>query len=372
MVDYLARIAAFVVGVLLVQSVLRSAIRTVVVPQGEQVRLSRFVFLAVRQVFDLLAVRHRSYRAQARVFSRYAPMALMTLLASWAVLIIVGFIPLYWAAGVHDLRTCVALSGSSVTTLGFIDPVGPLETLLSIAEGLLGLGLVALMISYLPTLYTLFNRREAQVVKLDVRAGSPPTAVEMLTRFQRIGWLHSIDDQWEDWEEWFTELEESHTSHPALVFFRSQRVDSSWITGAGCVLDTMAIIVSCLDLPHNPQAAVTLRSGYLALNAIARFYGVPLAKTVRSNDPISIRRAEFDLLWHTLAGAEMPLTADREAAWRAFAGWRVNYDTALLALCRLCNAPPTPWSSDRLQRFHRPTVFHPHFHVDPPDTPPSW
>ena len=78
-------------------------------------------------------------------------------------------------------------------------------------------------ISYLPTIYTLFGRRETMVVKLDVRAGSPPTALVMLRRFYTIGWLEQMDAEWDQWENWFAELEESHTSHPILVFFRSQR-----------------------------------------------------------------------------------------------------------------------------------------------------
>jgi len=53
----------------------------------------------------------------------------------------------------------------------------------------------------------------------------------------------------------------------------------------------------------------------------------------------------------------VPLKADRDQAWRDFAGWRVNYDLALVELARLTDAPPSPWSSDRPYRrsaWYRP------------------
>lgn len=366
------RILAFATGAFVVQGVLRSAIRTVVVPRGEQARLTRYTFLSVRVLFEVLSRRKRTHAEREHTFARYGPISLMTLSAIWALGTIVGFVPIYWALGYHDLEESLRLSGSSLTTLGFVDPVGTVESLLVFVEAILGLGLVALLISYLPTIYQLFSRREAEVVKLDIRAGSPPTALEMLTRFARIGWLDRLDETWATWEQWFAELEESHTSHPALVHFRSQRPDSSWITGAGAVLDTAAIGISALDLPPAPQAAVTIRAGYMALRAIASYFAVPLDDVTAPNAPISIHRQEFDLLLDELAAQGIPVKADREQAWRAFAGWRVNYDVPLLALCALCDAPPTPWSSDRLERFHRPKPWRNRWLIDPPDTPPSW
>jgi hypothetical protein len=279
---------------------------------------------------------------------------------------------MYWGVGVHDLKDSIYLSLSAITTLGSKAPQGPLESLLAYGEALIGLGLVALLISYLPTLYGLFSRREADVVKLDVRAGSPPTALEMLTRYQRIDWIDRLDETWAVWEHWFSELEESHTSHPALVYFRSQRPKSSWITCAGAVLDTTAISISIFEGESHPQAGVTLRSGFMALRSIARFFGVPIEENPNPDDPISIYKEEFLLLVDELAAEGLPVRADREQAWRDFAGWRVNYDTALLALCSLVDAPPTPWSSDRSSRFHAPTLLRPSWHIDPADNPRSW
>ena len=297
------QVLSFLVGLVIVQGVLRSAVHTVAVPRGEQTFLTRKTFLAMRELYDLLSARGRSHEDRERTMARYAPMSLLVLALIWAMGVTLGFVLLYFGVGAHSFKDCFYLSASSITTLGSVGPTGPWEVALAYSEALIGLGLVALLISYLPTIYQLFSRREAEVVKLDVRAGSPPTALEMLTRFQRIDWLDHLEENWAAWEVWFAELEESHTSHPALVFFRSQRPYSSWITGAGAVLDTAAIAVAALDLPPGPQASVTIRSGSLALRTIAGFYGVPLDPDPRPNAPISIYRGEFELLLDRLTEA---------------------------------------------------------------------
>ena len=366
------RVLAFVAGALIVQGVLRSAIKTVVVPRGENSKLTRLVFLTSRAVFDLVAKTRKDDVARAATLAKFAPSSLILLTASWALITIIGFVPMYWAGDTHTLVESLYLSGSSVTTLGFVAAQGWFETLLSVVEALIGLGLVALLISYLPTIYTLFNRREVEVVKLDVRAGSPPSALAMLRRFHRIGWLDQLDETWIAWEDWFTELEESHTSHPSLAFFRSQRINSSWITCAGAVLDTASIQMSCLDFPFNARASITVRSGFMALRAIAGYYGVPFDDAPEPNAPISIYREEFDLLWIELEREGLPLRSDQEQAWRDFAGWRVNYDVPLLALCALADAPATSWSSDRIDGYHRPTLRRRRWVIEHPDMPPSW
>ena len=47
------------------------------------------------------------------------------------------------------------------------------------------------------------------------------------------------------------------------------------------------------------------------------------------------------------------LKSDRDECWRNFAGWRVNYDTPLVALAGLTDAPAVPWSSDRIRGDYR-------------------
>jgi hypothetical protein len=232
-------------------------------------------------------------------------------------------------------------------TLGFAsDHDGP-TVAVTFVEATIGLGLVALLISFLPSIYQQFSRREVLVSQLDTRAGTPPTPVALFRRAKRIGWVNQLDDFWLQWERWFAEIDESHTSYLALPFFRSPQPDRSWITAAGAVLDSASIHLSTVDKPRSWQAQICIRAGYLALRNIASSFEVPFDPDPRPTDPISVTRDEYDAVVAELAEFGVPVKPDRDQAWRDFAGWRVNYDVPLLSLCGLVMAPQAPWSSDR-------------------------
>ncbi|MBC7876241.1 MAG: hypothetical protein H7Y59_03645 [Anaerolineales bacterium] len=218
--------------------------------------------------------------------------------------------------------------------------------------------MVGLLIAYLPTMYSAFSRREQAVNLLEVRAGSPPSASEMLLRFNRIHGLDKLTDYWKTWEIWFADVEESHTTLPALVFFRSPRPENSWITSAGAVLDTAALTLSSIDIPYEASAALSIRAGFLALRRIADYFDISHPRDPHyPTTPIAIKREEYDEVIRQLEEAGLPIKADREQAWTDFAGWRVNYDRVLLVLCTLVMAPQTPWSSDRAPKFKNPPLF---------------
>jgi hypothetical protein len=178
----------------------------------------------------------------------------------------------------------------------------------------------------------------------------------MLERFHRIGWLDRLPELWQSWEQWFADVEETHTSLPALVFFRSPEPRRSWVTAAGAVLDAASFTASSLEGPPQPGADLCIRSGYLALRAIAGYFGVPYDPDPPPDGPISVARQEFDEMWDRLAAENFPLRADREEAWRNFAGWRVNYDAPLVSLAALVVAPWAAWSSDRSTAYRRPRL----------------
>jgi hypothetical protein len=358
--DVLAlQVVAVVAGVAMVLGTLSSALKTVVVPRAYPARLTRAHFLAWRRLFDGIARPNRSFVVRDRVMAPYAPVALVTLPAVWGAVIVGGFTLVDWGTGVHPFSQAFVTSGSSLLTLGFVRPPGAARVALSFLEAGIGLGVVTLMISYLPTIYSAFSRRETLVGMLEVRAGLPPSPTELLIRYRRIGWLHQLgDDLFRRWEEWFVDVEESHTSQPSLVFFRSPHPERSWITAAGCVLDTAAIVEAAVDCEHDGRAPVLLRSGYLCLRRVADFFQIPYDPAPAPDGPISVSRAEFDEVLAELEAEGIPLVADRDQAWRDFAGWRVNYDEVLVQLCGLVMAPPALWSSDRMpSRPFRPKVL---------------
>ncbi|MGH2544131.1 MAG: hypothetical protein ACRDIB_15125, partial [Ardenticatenaceae bacterium] len=298
---------SFLVGLLLVTMALRSAVRTFVLPRSAADPLARLLFLVMRRIFDLWTIRANTYLERDRAMALYAPVSLLMLLPVWLVVVLLGFMGMFWSVGVRPWRSAFILSGSSLLTLGYA-PVQDLPaTILSLTEATIGLLLVALLIAYLPAIYTAFSRREAAVAMLEVRAGSPPSALVLIERSHRIGRLHRLGELWITWELWFADIEESHTSLAALPFFRSPHPDRSWITAAGAVLDAAALVASTVDIQYDTQADLCIRAGYVALRSIADFFSISHNPDPHyPEDPISITRDEFNDACDELARQGVP------------------------------------------------------------------
>jgi hypothetical protein len=356
-VDVAVKILWFAAGIALVFLVIDAAVRTLVLPRGSVVSLSRVIWLTSRRVFALIAGRCKTYESRDRVLALYAPLTLLLLPVVWLALILGGFTMMFHALGVSSWRTAFVESGSSLLTLGFVQPRDLPTSVLAFLDAAFGLGVLALFVAYLPSIYNAFSRREVLVAMLSARAGTPPSAIEFLIRTSRIDELQRLDEVWERFQEWFAEIEETHTSQAALVFFRSPRNDRSWVTGSGVVMDAAALSNSTIDIPWSPEAALCVRAGYSALRAVADFFSIPYDPDPQQTDQTSIAREEFDDACRQLAAAGVPLKSDLDQAWIDFNGWRVNYDSVLIHLAALTIAPYAMWSSDRsLTGFRLPPI----------------
>ncbi len=345
-VDLVLRVVIFGVGLYIVIAVIMAALKTFALPRSASVWLSRATFRSIRRVFNLRLKRARSYEERDQVMALYAPISLFVLPIIWLAVVIFGYTLMFWALGL-SVYDAFKTSGSSLMTLGFSLADSTPMLILEFTEAALGMLLVALLIAYLPTMYSAFSKREAIVSLLEVRAGSPPSPAEMLIRMHSLRSLNGFDELWPQWEVWFVEIEESHTSLAALTFFRSPKGNNSWVTAAGTILDAGALMRSTIDMPLNPQIDLTIRAGFIALRSIADFFYISYDSDPRPDAPISIAREEYDQVYDQLQKAGLPLKADRDQAWRDYAGWRVNYDRVLLSMAELTIAPYAMWISDR-------------------------
>jgi hypothetical protein len=344
-----SQVGIFILGGVLVFNAIFSAIRTFVVPRGVSDRLTRAVFILMRRLFAM-PLPGVSVEARERGMAFFAPITLLTLPVIWLACLLIGYMAIFWALGAPSWGNAFTISRLSLLYLGSDTQGLPAATILAFSETVISLMLAAVLVSYLPTMYSAFSQREAAVTGLETRAGSPPSAVKMLRRYHTIRGLDQLIDVWDAWESWFQVVEESHTALQPLVFYRSPQPDRSWVTAAGAVLDTASIVSSTLDLPPDPHAQLCIRAGYLCLRRIAASFNIPYTEAPSAEDPITVTRAEYDEVYDTLAEAGLPLLPDREQCWRDFAGWRVNYDAALVSLAVLTLAPPAPWSSDRVPK----------------------
>jgi hypothetical protein len=348
---------AFVVGLALVRTALLSAIRTFVMPRAGRDLIARAVFDGLRRIFNLRAERSTTFEERDQLMAMYAPICLLALPGAYLALMIVGFALAFWGIGVDTFDHAIKLSGSSILTLGYEGVSGWAQVVLSFFEAGIGLVMVALVISYLPTMYGAFSKRESMVTLLEMRVDSPPWGPRIIANYFRYVSFEVLVTEWRAWELWFAELDEGHSSLAALAYFRSPQSGRSWVTAAGAVLDSCAIQISALETPRQAEAYLCLTAGIDALAHIAHALDVPFKtpeydpKTsqpvVNPDFIISISQAEFDAALEMLSGLGVPLQADREKSWRNYQTWRAMYDENLLRLAARIMAPYAPWSSDR-------------------------
>ncbi len=262
------RVLAAIVGAMLILIVLWEAFETIVFPRRvtRRFRLTRLFYRNTWRPFLNLVRYAVPPKRRETLLSFYGPLSLLLLLSIWAVGLILGFALLHWADGSSvqsrepaGFLTDLYLSGTNVFTLGLGDvtPISPVAKVLTVAEAGMGLGFLALVISYLPVLNMSFQRREISISMLDARAGSPPSASEMLRRHSSDRGPEGLRELFHDWELWSAELLESHLSYPVLAYFRSQHENQSWLGALTSILDTSALVLVGVEGVPARQADLT-------------------------------------------------------------------------------------------------------------------
>src|SRR5260221_1078511 len=225
----------------------------------------------------------RSKKSRETHLSYYGPLSLLMLFTTWALLLIFTFAMLHWAAGsaitmsgtASTFRTDLYMSGTTFFTLGLGDvtPRTALARVITVSEAGMGFGFLAIVISYLPTMYTAFSQREINISLLDARAGSPPTAGELLRRHSHVHGFNILTRYLQEWEIWCAQLMESHLSYPVLCYFRSQHDNQSWLAAFTAVSVSSALLLALItgeanwsrDLPwplsppHTSQSLAPLK-----------------------------------------------------------------------------------------------------------------
>jgi len=341
------QIIVFLLGLGIALSTLFSAIKQTVLPGRKKVRLTRAVFRNTFRLFRFVAVRMPSDQARDAIIAFYAPMSVMLLPLTWAILLIIGFTTMFWAVSEPSLGTALSLSGAAITTEGFLAPKGVAQTTLYIVAGIIGLGIVGLLITFLPTVYSIYSQREEEVTRVAFRFGSPPSGVKVLEQAYLLGLAQELDEFWRTWEDWFETMAETHISNSEVIFYRSSQPGTSWITTAGALLDASALFSSTVDRQDVPWLNLCFQAGCHTLADIATDVGIPLGSALASNDSNHVTHEEYDAACEQLSSAGVPLKEDREESWHAFVSMRSQYDFALIALANFVRAPEAPWSSDR-------------------------
>jgi hypothetical protein len=357
-------------GTVVVMSVLISALETVVLPRNGFTRISRAVFAIANRLL-VRPWRHGVVRDSFRTL--YAPIALVTLPLVWTLAVTFGFSFIFWGVGTGSAQRSFEISGSSLFTLGFAEPDGVGRIWLSFIEATIGLGLVALLISYLPTIYAAHNQREKGISLLRPFAGTPPVPVDLLGSLNRLGVLEN-NDLWRMATSWMLDLDQTHCAFPALCYFPEATEGQSWVASVGGVLDAAALLLSASDttpegLPPDEARGpmMALAYGMPAMVKIGIAAALPLDRPRKLVDllaasegpapQISIDRNEYLAALDRLPQLLSVDDEDRERCWRRFAWVRSGYDRATRGLAGLTEAEPAPWTTDRAAKTARPRVL---------------
>jgi len=338
-------------GILLLLVTLVEVFRTLVMPRASRARfrLTRFMFRMTWRPWRWLGVRRGTMEGRERILAAAAPFFFLILLAAWASMAVVSYALILWSpAFIHGVNghgpvsfvTAMYFSGSSLFTIGFGDVVATGWTrAIVVTEGATGLGLVAVVIGYLPVLYQAFNRREVGVLLLDARAGSPPSGPELLHRMGGAVERSSLPQLFAEWERWAADVLETHLSYPLLAFFRSPHDNTSWVTALGSVLDAATLMLTAVEDEPDERTKLLYGTGVHAVEDL--FYYFRLAER-----EALIGREEFGDVLDDLKGVGLAVRSIDDAYDR-FTVKRAKYASRLDAIAVLLAAPPGQWIGDR-------------------------
>jgi Ion channel len=342
-------VLSLILGLALILTVLWEAFETIILPRRvrRRFRLTRLFYRGTWLPWSTLVRRIRSKQSKETLLSFFGPLSLIGLLAVWAFGLVVGFALLHYGLGSHvravdgetpSFAIDLYVSGTNFFTLGLGDviPLTLPARILTVLEAGMGFAFLAIVIGYLPVIYQSFSRREVIISMLDARAGSPPTAAELLKRHAENHTLDGLDTVLREWELWSAELLESHLSYPVLAYFRSQHDNQSWLAALTTVLDACALVMAGLKGQSSSQARLTF--------AIARHAVVDLSQVFNTRpNPNLMKRLDAKELQYLHGALRSAGLEPDDPEGHRLAHLRQKYEPYVEALGRYLEMKLPPW-----------------------------
>jgi len=340
----LVGIMSLLAGLFLVALTLWDVFQSVIVPRPTPGRF-RPARLVIRGSWPAVrwVARRRKASAQDRLLGTYGPAAAVAMLATWLLMLVLGYGLLLFALGdeiappITDLGTALYFAAVSLTTVGYGEIVanGAAARIIVTVAAAAGLGVVALVITFLFSLYGSYQRREREVIALQATAGAPPSAVKLLVVYARLGLVERLPDFFVTWQRWAAEVLDSHVAYPLLGFYRASHDNLSWISALGAVLDAASLVSTTIRGIPRGEAEVCRRVGSHLVDDISGLGFV-------DGEAVALSRDDFDVAYRRLAAAGYSLLAGDEA-WPAFEQARATYATRLEAMASYWATPATSW-----------------------------
>ncbi|HXJ47074.1 MAG TPA: potassium channel family protein [Candidatus Dormibacteraeota bacterium] len=341
---------AFAAGLAIFLIVIWDAFEAIILPRRvtRKFRLTRVFFKTTWGVWRTIICLVTARKTREALLGFYGPLSLLLLVAVWAIGLVFGFGLMQYGAGSAvniagghpSFATDIYLSGTTFFTLGLGDviPRTNLARALVVSEAGFGFGFLAAVIGYLPFIYGSFSKREVDISLLDSRAGTPPTAGELLRRHSYKNGQDALHNLLQDWERWSAELMESHLSYPVLAYFRSQHDNQSWIASLTAILDTCALVLVGIEGACERQAELTFAIARHAVVDLSQVFGTPPCALPQDRLPAAdLRRIRDTLAQHGLK------LLDGDEADRRLTELRGMYEPYIFALASYLMQPLPPW-----------------------------
>jgi hypothetical protein len=251
---------------------------------------------------------------------------------------------------IPDLFTAIYFAGTSLLTIGYGDvaPIGAAARIFAILAGASGFAVVAILTTFLFSIFGAYQQREAFVVAFTNRAGAPPSGVELIEMHTRLGLTGTVNELMRESQKWMASVLETHLAYPVLTYFRSTHDDISWIGVLGAILDASTLAIAAVDAPKG-EALITQRLARHVVRDFSHYFGFA------DGNAVGVERSEFDAAFERLRDAGVAMK-DRESAWGTFAAARATYATQLADMANFWRIPPAQWIGDRSLIGHHPPL----------------
>jgi len=348
----------FILGVVIFLVVLWDAFEAIILPRRvtRKLRLARLYYLFTWGSWKFYARLIPNRKTRETFLGFFGPISLLFLIGVWAIGLVIAFGMMQYGAGsavnlasgvTSSLYTDIYLSGTTFFTLGLGDvvPRSGIARFLVVAEGGIGFGFLAAVIGYLPFIYSAFGNRETNIVLLDARAGTPPTAGELIRRHTYPNGKEALRDLFKEWERWSAQLLESHLSYPVLAYFRSQHDNQSWIGALTAILDACSLAIVGVEGACAKQAELTFAIARHAVVDLCQvFRAAPRTPPIDRLPPETLQRLRAKLAQH---GVTLLSTPEAE---HKLLELRQMYEPYVFALATHLNQTLPPWIPDHKGR----------------------
>ena len=345
----LSKLAEIIIGVAIVAIIINDVFQTVIVPRAVSRRWRPSGYWTRSMWRGFIAISQRLHNSKAReiVLSRYAPLTLVVSMTLWVTLLIFGYGTIFYGLRSQikpepDYWNAVYFAGTSLLTIGYGDVVAAdgIARFFAILSGATGFAVVAIVTSYLFALFGAFQQREVFVLTVGTRAGAPPSGVELLAAYSRLGIMQALPDLFSRAEIWTAQVLETHLAYGVLHYFRSNHDHESWVGTLGAVLDAAALMMTTVRDYPSGEARLMQALGRHAVHDLSDYLQLP------SGDGAGVERPEFDAARDRLIEAGLRCY-DADDSWAAFSLLRSTYAARLNAMARYLDIPPAQWIGDR-------------------------